>query len=138
MAEFEPVRALPRVGPRPALTGVACPDCGGSLTVRAEGDGGYLSFRCRIGHAFALESLLAAKEEAVERCLWVAVTRLEELRTLGQDLLRLGEPYRNPCPSEDLKERVARLEADSETVRRVAMANRPLALGVDQEPIRTC
>ena len=138
MAEFEPVRALPSIGLRPALTGVACPDCGGSLTVRAEGDGGYLSFRCRIGHAFALESLLAAKEEAVERCLWVAVTRLEELRALGRDLLGLGEPYRTPCPPEELDERVARLEADAETLRRVATANRPVALGVDLEPIRTC
>ena len=86
----------------------------------------------------ALESLLAAKEEAVERCLWVAVTRLEELRALGRDVLRLGEPYRTPCPPDELGQRIVRLEADAETLRRVATANRPVALGMDQERIRTC
>ena len=68
----------------------------------------------------------------------MAVTRLEELRALARDVLRLEEPYRTPCPPDELGERIVRLEADAETLRLVATANRPVALGVDQEPIRTC
>jgi two-component system, chemotaxis family, protein-glutamate methylesterase/glutaminase len=117
------------------VTGLACPDCGGSLTARTEGQSGYMHFRCRIGHAYSIESLLAAKEDGLERCLWVAVTALEELLALGHDLQQLRAPGGAVCAPEDLNDRIARLQADAETVRRVVEANRPLLLlAVGGEP----
>ena len=124
MVEEESAPALPhRVTASPAATGLTCPDRGGSLTVRADGGSGYFHFRCRIGHVFALESLVAAKEDGVERCLWVAVTALEELLALGRDLQR-AEGALGPGQDNDLSDRIARLQADVETVRRVAETGR--------------
>lgn len=50
--------------------------------VRVEGAWGYLRFQCRIGHAYALGSLLAAKEEAIDHRLWSALVSLEEMASL--------------------------------------------------------
>lgn len=139
MGQHQPAPALPqRATADLAATGLTCPDCGGSLSVRAEGASGYLYFRCRIGHVFALDSLVAAKEDGVERCLWVAVTALEELLALGRDLQRpegAFDPAHDPA---DLADRLTRLQADAETVRRVVERNRALALRVNDGHVAAC
>lgn len=53
-----------------------CPECGGVLEEVKEG--GMLRFRCRVGHVYSPESLLADQTEAVERALWAAVRSMEE------------------------------------------------------------
>ena len=53
-----------------------CPECGGTLWERDEH--GLLRFRCRVGHAYSTESLLAEQIGALERALWGAVVALEE------------------------------------------------------------
>src|SRR5688572_3805618 len=63
----------------PRVTGLVCPDCGGSLEVQAEGHARRLSFACRVGHRFALGELLVAKEEQLEEKLWAAAAALDEL-----------------------------------------------------------
>jgi len=92
--------------------------------VRAEGRADYRHFRCRIDHAFGLDSLLAAKEDGLERCLWVAVTAVEELLALGRDLRRLDGASAPPYDPADLGDRLAQLQADAETLRRVAEGER--------------
>src|SRR5262249_10741581 len=53
-----------------------CPDCHGSLVqIR---DVKPPRFRCHTGHAYTLESLIAAIHERVEDSLWNAVRALEE------------------------------------------------------------
>ena len=54
----------------------ACPECGGVLEEAKES--GMLRFRCRVGHIYSPESLLADQTEAVERALWAAVRSMEE------------------------------------------------------------
>lgn len=63
-----------------------CPDCGGVLYELE--DGGLLRYRCRIGHAYASESLDAAQEEAVELALGTALRQLEERAVLSRRLAR--------------------------------------------------
>lgn len=139
MAEGDRAPALPpRVGPAAAATGLTCPDCGGSLTVGVEGRADSLHFRCRIGHAFGLEGLLAAKEDGVERGLWVAVTAVEELLALGRDLQRLESAPGAPYHPDDLGNRIAQLQADAETLRRLAEANRALVLRTGEERVPAC
>lgn len=53
-----------------------CPDCGGILLETEEG--GLLRFRCRIGHGYGAESLIAAQDARLEDALWTAVRALEE------------------------------------------------------------
>src|SRR5438270_12135412 len=61
-----------------------CPECGGTLWEQQEGD--LLRFRCRVGHAYSVESLLAEQREALEAALWGAVVALEERADLANRL----------------------------------------------------
>ena len=61
-----------------------CPICQGALTeARA---GAFEHFRCHVGHAFSIESLLREQSESLERALWAAVRALEESSGLSQRL----------------------------------------------------
>src|SRR5262249_30815493 len=64
---------------RSALT---CPECNGSLT-ETEIDG-TIEFRCHVGHAFSLDSMIAEQAEQVEAALWAAIRALEESEMLAQ------------------------------------------------------
>lgn len=56
-------------------TDVSCPACGGVLTMSEDEP---LRFRCRVGHAYGLESLIVNHGEALEAALWAALRALEE------------------------------------------------------------
>jgi two-component system chemotaxis response regulator CheB len=73
---------------RQGFTGLICPDCRGSLTVRLQGR--LASFTCRIGHTYSLEELLVGKESALETRMWEAVYAFEEMAALLTDLDRHG------------------------------------------------
>ena len=53
-----------------------CPECGGVLNEVEEGE--MVRFRCRVGHLYSPESLLADQSESVERALWAAIRSMEE------------------------------------------------------------
>ncbi|MBE9216244.1 chemotaxis protein CheB [Plectonema cf. radiosum LEGE 06105] len=67
-----------------------CPDCGGTLWELEQGN--LLRFRCRIGHAYSLESLLAKQSDALEDALWFALRALEEKASLTK---RMGKRMRD-------------------------------------------
>jgi len=46
-------------------SGLICPDCGGSISVRAQGRG-LLIFECRVGHLYTTEEMLIGKEAHIE------------------------------------------------------------------------
>jgi two-component system chemotaxis response regulator CheB len=58
----------------------ACPDCGGTLWELHDGD--LTRFRCRVGHAWTANGLLAEQSEGIETALWTALRALEERAVL--------------------------------------------------------
>jgi two-component system, chemotaxis family, protein-glutamate methylesterase/glutaminase len=76
-------------GPPRSATGegtrYTCPDCGGVLFERREGQ--LERFECSVGHVFSIESLSSAQAEALESALWAAVRALEDRAAL---LMRLA------------------------------------------------
>ena len=49
-------------------------------------DADVLSFRCRVGHGFTEETLLAIQAEQLEAALWTALRALEEHSALSRRL----------------------------------------------------
>lgn len=68
------------------VSAFVCPECNGTLWELTETD--TLRFRCRVGHAFAVDSLLAKQQDAIENAFWVALRALEERGALMRRLLR--------------------------------------------------
>ena len=60
----------------------SCPDCNGTLWELQ--DGNLLRYRCRVGHAYSVGSMVEAQAEAVERALWEAVRVLEESASMSR------------------------------------------------------
>jgi len=50
------------------------------------GNGKTKQFRCHVGHTFSLESLTEAHADALERALWVALRKLNEVHAIQQSL----------------------------------------------------
>jgi two-component system chemotaxis response regulator CheB len=100
-----------------------CPECHGTLWEIHDSD--LLRFRCRVGHAFTAESMLAQHDTSVEAALWAAARSLEESATLNR---RIAERARN-ISSETVAERFE-LKAEeawsqSEVIRRLLMSKLP-------------
>jgi two-component system, chemotaxis family, protein-glutamate methylesterase/glutaminase len=66
-------------------SGLSCPDCHGVLHVVGE-RGGLQRFRCRVGHVWSLESLVAGQDAAVEAALWGALRALEERGVVARQM----------------------------------------------------
>ncbi|WP_068183535.1 chemotaxis protein CheB [Mycobacterium sp. UM_CSW] len=68
-------------------SGYTCPDCNGSLISLGEGN-----FRCRVGHAWTSDALLAARDREIEGALWVALRSLQEKAKLARQLAEKAGP----------------------------------------------
>ncbi|HYO15951.1 MAG TPA: chemotaxis protein CheB [Thermoanaerobaculia bacterium] len=69
-----------------SASGFTCPECGGALFEKPGKK--PLHFRCRTGHAYSPESLLAKQSETLESALWAALRSLEENAALARRMER--------------------------------------------------
>lgn len=95
-----------------------CPDCGGVLWEFR--DGTVDRFRCAVGHAYSIESLVGEQTHQLESALWAAVRTLEDRALLLRRMerqSRSGGAYR----SAEAFERRARDAAERATVIRDAV-----------------
>ena len=100
-----------------------CPDCGGGLW---ELKTGTPRFRCRVGHGYSLDELMASQNAQVEVALWAATRSLEDRAVLNR---RLAEQWQERGSS-DVVEHFLRKSEESE--QHAAVLRR--LLGVEPEP----
>jgi two-component system chemotaxis response regulator CheB len=70
-------------------SGFACPECSGVLWELQ--DGKVVRFRCRTGHAYSINSLLAEQTDALEVALWSALRALEEKAALTDRMAKRAQ-----------------------------------------------
>lgn len=71
------------------VSAFSCPDCGGVLWQIQEGD--FVRFRCRVGHSWTSDALVAEQSDQVDDALWAALRSLEERTSL---LRQMAARYR--------------------------------------------
>lgn len=86
----DPTRAAPAPSAEVAQPGemvsFSCPECGGTLWEVEAGE--TASYRCRVGHAYTLHSLVERHGETAERALWAAYRALEERAAMSRRVSR--------------------------------------------------
>jgi len=104
-------------------SGFVCPDCSGALFVISEQP--VFRFRCRIGHGWTADSLVAQQDVTVETALWTAVRTLQEKAELAERLAQRAADEARPVTAERFHES-AREAHGSARVLRDLLANLPL------------
>lgn len=84
IAEID-VNALNRAAPPGVPSHFSCPECGGVL-MEIKDTAYLIRFRCRTGHAYSPDTLVAEQSAALEEALWTALRALEESAVLSRRL----------------------------------------------------
>ncbi len=92
----------------------SCPDCHGVLWQLNEG--ALLRYRCRTGHAYSEQALLAQQSESLEEALWVAYRALRERAALAHRMAARA-PIKNATAQLQLAERARSADAHADVVR---------------------
>jgi two-component system, chemotaxis family, protein-glutamate methylesterase/glutaminase len=100
---------------------VACPECHGVL-MRLK-NGGQARFRCHTGHAYSLQTLIAALNDGVEESLWNSVRALQEGALL---LEHVSEHVTEPAEADSLKAQSSATKHQADIVRGVIMSREGL------------
>jgi two-component system chemotaxis response regulator CheB len=95
------------------LTDLTCPDCRGTIWEVRRGKS--KDYRCRVGHAYSVKSMLAGHFAAQEKALYAAIVALEEGASLAK---RLADQF-DPEFRERLRVEARQHEAQAETVRQI-------------------
>jgi len=98
-----------------------CPDCGGVLWELSDSE--LIRFRCRTGHAFSVDSLLARQSDALEEALWSAVRALEERASLSRRMAERMRLRGNPRGAERMDLQRNESERRAELIRLVLESN---------------
>ncbi|MFL5802534.1 MAG: chemotaxis protein CheB [Roseiflexaceae bacterium] len=106
----------------------SCPECGGVLWELHDGE--LSRFRCRTGHAYSPESMVAGQSDTLEEALWVALKTLEESLSLSRRLGRQARERGQPLVAERFFERARDAEQRIMLIRQVLIGDTPLATDI--------
>ena len=95
---LDDVRALRQLARLGELTSSRCPDCHRSLWQFREDE--FIRFRCRTGHAYTVEALLAKQGQALENILRNAFRSASEKATLAPHLAKQARQINNKRTSQ--------------------------------------
>jgi len=92
-----------------------CPECHGTLWEADER--GIVRFRCRVGHAYSSESMLAAQTDSVDRALWTALRSMEERAALTHRLAERARARRHSWVARAFEERALAADGHAAVIR---------------------
>lgn len=101
-------------------SGFACPQCGGALFELRNDT--LVHYRCRVGHAFSGETLLAEQGQQLEDALWIALRALEENVALAERLAERALARGGVRSAEQFRERAQAARARAEIVRNALLS----------------
>jgi two-component system chemotaxis response regulator CheB len=96
---------------------LACPECGGTLWEVQDGE--LIRFRCRVGHAFTAQTLLAEQSDQLEDAFWVALRALEESASLAQRMADRARLRNQPHVATTFQEQAENAKARADLIRQV-------------------
>jgi len=97
----------------------SCPECNGALWEVREGE--LLRFRCRVGHAYGSESLLASKNDELETALWTALRTLEEKAALHRRLSEHATRRRNVRAAKHFQQSADQVHQQAQSIRHLLL-----------------
>ena len=100
----------------------SCPECNGTLWEMHNGD--LIRFRCRVGHAFSIESMDAKQAEMLESALWAALRALEERIALERRLSDQARLRNHDKTADRFKERAQVTEHHAAQIRQILLSNK--------------
>lgn len=103
----------------------SCPDCHGVLNEITELDS--VRYRCRVGHAWSPESLLAAQTVGLETALWMALRALEEKASLSRRLANRAKEYHARLSERRFSEQAEDAQQGAEAIRALLARSGALA-----------
>jgi two-component system chemotaxis response regulator CheB len=98
----------------------SCPDCGGVLWEIDEGE--FVRYRCRVGHAYSPETMLAAQTDVLEEALWTAMKTLEENARLAKRLAAAERERNQSWMAERFERRESEARDRADVIRRFLAA----------------
>jgi two-component system chemotaxis response regulator CheB len=107
----------PLPGPPTALT---CPDCGGALWELISGD--LVRYRCHVGHAYTVDSMVDAQADTIESALWTALRALEEKAELSRRIAERASKRGREQLTVRYRKAIEKAEEGSDTIRRLLLA----------------
>jgi two-component system chemotaxis response regulator CheB len=118
MAELEP-SALHQDSRPGVASGFTCPECHGALFELKNGE--RLRFRCRVGHAYSADSLLAEQSSSLEAALWTALRALEETAALANRVAERAHARNRPMAANRFVEQAREAERSADVIRKVLL-----------------
>lgn len=106
--------------------GFVCPECGGVLWEIM--DQGMLRFRCRVGHVWSADSLLAEQNDSMEEALWTALRALEESAALSERLADNAERGHRAVAAERFRDKLDESRNAAALIREVLLSSGGRAL----------
>jgi two-component system chemotaxis response regulator CheB len=117
--ELDALQSFDRPG---TPSGFACPECNGVLWELHDGE--LVRYRCRVGHAWSPDSLLAKQSDGLEAALWSALRALEERAALATKMAERADVRGYDLVARKFREQVGEAEGHAKVIRKVLLSKR--------------
>lgn len=107
----------------------SCPDCGGVLWEIRDGD--FRRYRCRVGHSWTSDALLAKQADTLDDALWTGLRTLEESASLARRIARRHEERGSSRLAQRLDAQAESLNTRAQVIRDALMTVRDVHVKPD-------